>query len=259
MNFYTDMALVLFWLALPLVAVYIIVLIYARIRKRESIWIYSLKRTCILCFISLIAFMLCGIICNFLPSPQESGYFNIILRIILLCSVFLIFPIGLILLIIGAIKNGFGKFKTIFSFLGSFALLLLVYVAIAILEMVYTYNTWQRGEIADGICIELRPMFTLTSEYYRRIVFKSGKTVDIMIDPCGKGEFNVYRLPDNSLFLECTWKESRSSFLINPSGETVEQVEGIDMKNASHIGFLSYTKFYPGETSSPATKNIPSK
>ncbi|MBR1921250.1 MAG: hypothetical protein IJ829_04510 [Kiritimatiellae bacterium] len=55
---------------------------------------------------------------------------------------------------------------------------------------------WTKGKITDQLpfAVEYRRLKTLCPEYDKRLLFKSGKRVGLLSDPCGFGPFLVYRL-----------------------------------------------------------------
>ena len=69
----------------------------------------------------------------------------------------------------------------------------------------YTFGRlfWTNGWITDDLpfAVEYRRAPTLCPEYDKRIRFKSGKRVDLLMDTCGYGPFRVYRLNDGDYCL----------------------------------------------------------
>ena len=62
---------------------------------------------------------------------------------------------------------------------------------------------WTRGRITDELpfAVEYKRAKTLCPEYDKRILFKSGKRIGLLIDTCGYGPFQVYLLKDGDYCL----------------------------------------------------------
>lgn len=88
---------------------------------------------------------------------------------------------------------------------------------------------WRGGEISDELpfAIEYKRAKTFCAEYDKRLVFKSGKRVGLLIDTCGYGPFRVYKMKDGLYCLEDGYgwhgSEDHRRFLrVNVEKETVE-------------------------------------
>lgn len=76
--------------------------------------------------------------------------------------------------------------------------------------------------------VAFRRSHPFLAEYDKRVVFKSGKTVAICMDPGGAGPCAVYRLPSGEYYLvdglDFDWV--RNDYRVNVSNETVEVLHG---------------------------------
>lgn len=63
---------------------------------------------------------------------------------------------------------------------------------------------WTKGRVTEALpfAVEYRRAKTFCSEYDKRVVFKSGRRVSLLMDTCGYGPFRVYRLKDGTYCLE---------------------------------------------------------
>ena len=90
---------------------------------------------------------------------------------------------------------------------------------------------WTKGKITDDLpfAVEYKRAKTLCAEYYKRLLFKSGKRVGLLIDPCGYGPFRVYRLADGNYCLVDGYGmiDNQRYLRVNAKLETVElKVDG---------------------------------
>ena len=85
---------------------------------------------------------------------------------------------------------------------------------------------WTKGEITDDLpfAVEYRRAKTFCAEYDKRLLFKSGKRVGLLMDTCGYGPFRVYRLRDGNYCIEDGYgiADNRRCLRVNPVQETVE-------------------------------------
>ena len=88
---------------------------------------------------------------------------------------------------------------------------------------------WRGGAISDELpfAVEYKRAKTFCAEYDKRLVFKSGKRIGLLIDTCGFGPFHVYRMKDGLYCLEdgYGWRgpgDNRRFFRVNVEKETVE-------------------------------------
>ena len=92
----------------------------------------------------------------------------------------------------------------------------------------------QTAEVADGdssrlaFKVEFRSAHPFLAEYYKCIVFPSGKRIGIYMDTGGAGPFAVYRLPTGEYYLVDGLKHDfvRSDYRVNVTNETVETMVG---------------------------------
>lgn len=63
---------------------------------------------------------------------------------------------------------------------------------------------WTKGRVTEALpfAVEYRRAKTFCAEYDKRVVFRSGKRVGLLMDTCGYGPFRVYRLKDGTYCLE---------------------------------------------------------
>ena len=87
---------------------------------------------------------------------------------------------------------------------------------------------WIGGEITDELpfAIEYRRARTFCAEYSKRLRFKSGKRIGLLMDTCGYGPFRVYRMKDGLYCLEAGYEsavaDNRRFLRVNVERETVE-------------------------------------
>ena len=63
---------------------------------------------------------------------------------------------------------------------------------------------WSGGEISDGLpfAVEYKRAKTFCAEYDKRLVFKSGKRIGLLMDTCGYGPFRIYKMKDGQYCME---------------------------------------------------------
>jgi len=119
-----------------------------------------------------------------------------------------------------------------------------------------TERPWYGTEANETLpfAVEFRAAHPFLAEYDRRIVFKSGKSVDLTPDTGGAGDFAVYALKDGSYYLmDCLDRdELRSEYLVNTKAETVGRIgvaaEGL-LKDKRYIGRVTTSgEFVRGES-----------
>lgn len=95
---------------------------------------------------------------------------------------------------------------------------------------------WRGGEISDEMpfAVEYKRAKTFCAEYDKRLVFKSGKRIGLLIDTCGYGPFRVYKMKDGLYCLEDGYgwcgpdPDAHCRFLrVNVEKEMVELKHGI--------------------------------
>ncbi len=202
-----------------------------------------------LCTISGVIFTILTLMTSIFCIALKLGDIPIISLIIILAIIILLGAFVLYYRL--ARRNGLNAIKSTLSFVTGFVISAGILFVAYIIPHYQIYHTWQSGEIVDGAKIELKTIPTFCPEFYRRIAFKSGKKVDITLDPCGLGEFNVYRLSDGKVFLRCT-EISGFHFLLDTKNETVEEMppsQKIDISKAKHLGVLNGIEFTPENNS----------
>ena len=91
---------------------------------------------------------------------------------------------------------------------------------------------WKGGEITGELpfAVEYRRARTFCAEYGKRLRFKSGKRVGLLVDTCGYGPFRVYRMKDGLYCLEDGYEsavaDNRRFLRVNVERETVEMKQG---------------------------------
>lgn len=85
---------------------------------------------------------------------------------------------------------------------------------------------WTKGRITDELpfAVEYKRAKTLCAEYNKRLLFKSGKRIGLLIDTCGYGPFRVYLLKDGSYCLVDGYGLANNPryMRVNTKTETVE-------------------------------------
>ena len=86
---------------------------------------------------------------------------------------------------------------------------------------------WRGGVISDELpfAVEYKRARTFCAEEYdKRLVFKSGKRIGLLIDTCGYGPFHVYKMKDGLCCLEDGYglANNRRFLRVNVAKETVE-------------------------------------
>lgn len=85
---------------------------------------------------------------------------------------------------------------------------------------------WTKGRITDELpfAVEYKRAKTLCAEYDKRLLFKSGKRVGLLIDTCGYGPFRVYQLKDGCYCLVDGYGLANNPryVRVNTQNETVE-------------------------------------
>lgn len=81
---------------------------------------------------------------------------------------------------------------------------------------------------ALGFSVEFRPAHPFLAEYYKCVVFPSGKHVGIWMDTGGAGPFAVWRLPTGEYYLVDGLEHDfvRNDYRVNAANETVEMMCG---------------------------------
>lgn len=89
---------------------------------------------------------------------------------------------------------------------------------------------WVGEKITDELpfTVEYRRAKTLCAEHDKRLRFRSGKRIGLLIDTCGYGPFRVYRMKDGLYCLEDGYGLANDSrlFRVNVTKETVEMKQG---------------------------------
>ena len=89
---------------------------------------------------------------------------------------------------------------------------------------------WTKGKITDDLpfAVEYKRAKTLCAEHDKRLLFKSGKRVGLLIDTCGYGPFRVYRLKDGNYCLVDGYGriDNPRHLRVNAKQETVELKSG---------------------------------
>lgn len=90
---------------------------------------------------------------------------------------------------------------------------------------------WRGGEITDELpfAVEYKRAKTFCAEYDKRLRFKSGKRIGLLIDTCGYGSFRVYKMKDGLYCLEDGYgiADNRRFLRVNVEKEMVELKHGI--------------------------------
>ena len=88
---------------------------------------------------------------------------------------------------------------------------------------------WRGGEISDELpfAVEYKRAKTFCAEHDKRLVFKSGKRIGLLMDTCGYGPFRVYKMKDGLYCWEdgygwCGSDNHRRFLRVNVEKETVE-------------------------------------
>ena len=85
---------------------------------------------------------------------------------------------------------------------------------------------WTRGRITKELpfAVEYKRAKTLCAEYNKRLLFKSGKRIGLLIDTCGYGPFRVYQLKDGGYCLVDGYglADNPRYMRVNIQAETVE-------------------------------------
>lgn len=85
---------------------------------------------------------------------------------------------------------------------------------------------WTKGRITEDLpfAVEYKRAKTFCAEYDKRLLFKSGKRIGLLIDTCGYGPFRVYRLKDGNYCLEDGYGmvNNQRHLRVNVEKETVE-------------------------------------
>ena len=85
---------------------------------------------------------------------------------------------------------------------------------------------WVGGKMTDELpfAVEYKRAKTLCAEHDKRLRFRSGKRIGLLIDTCGYGPFRVYRMKDGLYCLEDGYGLANDSrfFRVNVAKETVE-------------------------------------
>ena len=85
---------------------------------------------------------------------------------------------------------------------------------------------WTKGRIAEDLpfAVEYKRAKTFCAEYDKRLLFKSGKRIGLLIDTCGYGPFRVYRLKDGNYCLVDGYGmvDNQRHLRVNVEKETVE-------------------------------------
>ena len=121
-------------------------------------------------------------------------------------------------------KCGFSFFKVLLSFAVGVLLSAAVASAVIAVSLWVLFTTWESVEIpSEPRCeLQLKRKPALCPEFDRRVKFKSGKTVGISLDTCGRGNFSVYALQSGAVFIESEYEK----YIIDPRAETVCEVLG---------------------------------
>ena len=89
---------------------------------------------------------------------------------------------------------------------------------------------WTKGKITDDLpfAVEYKRAKTLCAEHDKRLLFKSGKRVGLLIDTCGYGPFRVYRLKDGNYCLVDGYGviDNPRHLRVNAKQETVDLKSG---------------------------------
>ena len=85
---------------------------------------------------------------------------------------------------------------------------------------------WTKGRITEDLpfAVEYKRAKTFCAEYDKRLLFKSGKRIGLLIDTCGYGPFRVYRLKDGNYCLVDGYGmiNNQRHLRVNVEKETVE-------------------------------------
>ena len=85
---------------------------------------------------------------------------------------------------------------------------------------------WTKGRITEDLpfAVEYKRAKTFCAEYDKRLLFKSGKRIGLLIDTCGYGPFMVYRLKDGNYCLVDGYGlvDNQRRLRVNVENETVE-------------------------------------
>lgn len=85
---------------------------------------------------------------------------------------------------------------------------------------------WTKGRISKDLpfAVEYKRAKTFCAEYDKRLLFKSGKRIGLLIDTCGYGPFRVYRLKDGNYCLVDGYGliNNQRHLRVNVEKETVE-------------------------------------
>ena len=85
---------------------------------------------------------------------------------------------------------------------------------------------WTKGRITADLpfAVEYKRAKTFCAEYDKRLLFKSGKRIGLLIDTCGYGPFRVYRLKDGTYCLVDGYGliNNQRHLRVNVEKETVE-------------------------------------
>lgn len=121
-------------------------------------------------------------------------------------------------------KCGFSFFKTLLSFAVGVLLSAAVASAVIAVSLLVLFTRWESVEIpSEPRCeLQLKRKPALCPEFDRRVKFKSGKTVGISLDTCGRGNFSVYALQNGAVYIESECEK----YIIDPRAEKVCEVLG---------------------------------
>ena len=107
---------------------------------------------------------------------------------------------------------------------------------------------WTKGHITDRLpfAVEYKRAKTFCAEYDKRILFKSGKRVGLLVDTCGFGPFQVYRLKSGDYCLvdgfdrnmPASFGDQSRWLRVNVENETVELKFGIGWFKIPEEGFV---------------------
>lgn len=90
---------------------------------------------------------------------------------------------------------------------------------------------WVGGKITVELpfAVEYKRAWTFCAEHDKRLRFRSGKRIGLLIDTCGYGPFRVYRMQDGLYCLEDGYGLVNDSrfFRVNVAKETVEMKQGM--------------------------------
>lgn len=115
---------------------------------------------------------------------------------------------------------------------------------------------WRGGEISDELpfAVEYKRAKTFCAEHDKRLVFKSGKRIGLLIDTCGCGPFRVYTMKDGLYCLEdgYGWRgpgldDHRRFLRVNVEKETVELKSDAGWFSIPEKGFVRGWGGCPGD------------